>query len=263
MRFLVTGPRGFVGARIMEELSAEAITAPTLRTADEDTVRRIVDDAEPDLIIHTAAISDIPTCEKDPEASFHANVEIPVWLARTGVRCVMFSTDQVYSGCAGDGPYTEEETAPSNLYSRHKLEMEQRTLDLNPDTVLLRATWMYDMPKYGVPNRGNFLVNMLRQPDISFSATQHRAVTYVREVSGLIRKAALLPGGVYNYGSENTLTMYQTAEWLKNTLSLSVNIHNAGFRHHLWMDCTKIRSHGIRFCNTIDGLKRCISDYNL
>ena len=142
-------------------------------------------------------------------------MEIPVWLARTGVKCVMFSTDQVYSGCAGEGPYSEEETAPSNLYSCHKLEMEERTLDINPDTVLLRATWMYDMPKYGVPNRGNFLVNMLGQADISFSSTQHRAVTYVREVSGWIRQAALLPGGAYNYGSENTLLCLRLRSGLK------------------------------------------------
>ena len=263
MRVLVTGPRGFVGARIMDELGQEAIPCPSLQSVDEDGVRRIVDTARPDLIIHTAAISDIPTCEKNPEASYRANVELPVWLARTGVKCVMFSTDQVYSGCIGEGPYTEEETAPTNLYSCHKLEMEQRTLDINPDTVLLRATWMYDMPKYGVPNRGNFLVNMLRQPEISFSSTQHRAVTYVREVSGLIRQAALLPGGAYNYGSENALTMFETAQWLKDSLSLPVNITDAGNRHHLWMECTRIKSHGIHFCNTIDGLKKCITDYNL
>ena len=140
MKILVTGPRGFVGARIMDELGQEAIPAPSLRTVDEEDVRRIVDAAQPDLIIHTAAMSDIPTCENDPEGSYYANVKIPVWLARTGIKSVMFSTDQVYSGCAVDGPYAEEETIPSNLYSRHKLEMEQRTLDINPETVHLRAT---------------------------------------------------------------------------------------------------------------------------
>ena len=135
MRILVTGPRGFVGARVMDELSRDAIPAPSLRAVDEESIRRMVDEAQPDLIIHTAAMSDIPTCENDPDGSYYANVKVPVWLARTGIKCVMFSTDQVYSGCAGEGPYAEEETAPSNLYSRHKLEMEQRTLDINPDTV--------------------------------------------------------------------------------------------------------------------------------
>ena len=73
--------------------------------------------------------------------------------------------------------------------------------DIDPKTVLLRATWMYDMPMYGYPNRGNFLCNMLLKPEIAFSSTQHRAVTYVREVAAQIRNAVLLPGGIYNYGS--------------------------------------------------------------
>jgi dTDP-4-dehydrorhamnose reductase len=208
-------------------------------------------------------MSDISTCEKDPDGSYYANVVIPIWLARTGIKCVMFSTDQVYSGCAGDGPYTEEDTAPSNLYSRHKLEMEQRTLDIQPETILLRATWMYDMPKYGVMNRGNFLINMLRQSEISFSFAQHRAVTYVREVAGLIRQAALLPGGAYNYGSENDLTMFETAEWLRQTLSLPIKMQDTGPRHNLWMDCSKIRNQGIHFSDTVEGLQKCIRDYSL
>ena len=263
MSILVTGPRGFVGARVMEELGPEAVPAPSLRDYKEEDIQRMVDDLEPELIIHTAAMSDISTCQNDPDGSYRANVEIPVWLAGTGIKCVMFSTDQVYSGCTGGGPYVETDVAPANLYAQHKMEMEQRTLEINPETVHLRATWMYDMPKYGVSNRGNFLMNMLRQPEISFSFTQHRAITYVREVAAQLRKAVLLPGGAYNYGSENDLTMFETAEWFKDRLSLPVRILDAGARHNLWMDCSKIKEYGIDFCNTIDGLEKSIRDYSL
>ena len=263
MRALVTGPRGFVGARIMDELAGEAIPAPSLRDTCEEEIRRIVDVAKPDVIIHTAAMSDISTCANDPQGSYIANVEIPVWLAKTGVKCVMFSTDQVYSGCRGEGPYVEMDVAPANLYAEHKMEMEQRTLEINPETVHLRATWMYDMPKYRVPNRGNFLIKMLRESNVTFSSAEHRAVTYVREVAEHIRQAAMLPGGAYNYGSENTLTMKETAEWLKRELSLPVEIHDTYSDRHLWMDCSKIKSYGIDFCSTVEGLQRCIRDYAL
>ena len=224
MKILVTGPKGFVGSRIMDAL--HAVGAPPLREASEDDIRRIVDEAEPDVIIHTAAISDIPTCEQNPEASYRANVII-------------------------------------NLYARHKLEMENRALALSPDTVLLRAAWMYDMPRYGVRNRHNFLMNMLREKELAFSATQRRGITYVREVAENMRAAASLPGGVYNYGSENTLTMLETAQWLKDELGLPVRLTDAGPRHNLWMDCAKLREQGISFRSTVDGLKRCLEDYAL
>ena len=266
MKMLVTGPRGFVGARIISQMRAagvEAIPAPSLRDFSEEDVRRLICETEPDVVVHTAAISDIGTCEQNPEASYRANVEIPLWIARRGVKSLLFSTDQVYSGCRGEGPYREEETEPANTYARHKLEMEQRVLEANPDSVLLRATWMYDMPMYGVPNRGNFLVNMLRQPAQSFSGSQHRAVTYVQQVAELIRPAVLLPGGIYNYGSENDLSMEEIALWLKKALDLPVEIRDAGPRHNLWMDCSKAREHGICFQSTLDGLKTCIADYSL
>ncbi len=159
MNILLTGARGFVGARIAAAFPAAA--APSLRRMTEDGVKRLIDETEPDAIIHTAAISDILTCEKDPDASYYANVLLPVWLAKTGVKAVLFSTDQVYGGREGEGPYSENDTAPANTYARHKLEMEQRVLDINPQAVLLRATWMYDMPLYGAANRGNFMMNML------------------------------------------------------------------------------------------------------
>ena len=262
MRMLVTGPRGFVGARIMAACPG-AVPAPSLRDMTGDDIRRLIDTVQPDLIVHTAAMSDIASCEQNPAASWHANVDIPVMLARTGVRCIMFSTDQVYSACPGEGPYREDESAPGNLYALHKLDMERRVLDISPDAVMLRATWMYDMPLYGVPNRGNFLMSMLRARELAFSAAQHRAVTYVREVAGQIPAAAALPGGVYNFGSENPLGMLEVAQWLKKELDLPVELRDAGERHALWMDTSLAASRGVHFLSTLDGLRRCISDYAL
>lgn len=261
MKILVTGSGGFVGARLMAAM--QAIPAPSLRNAAEDDIRRLMDEVRPDVVIHTAAISDIGACAANPEASYRANVALPLMLARQGVKTVLFSTDQVYSGCRGEGPYAEDEASPANLYAEHKLEMERRVLEVNPSAVLLRATWMYDMPLYGVPNRRNFLTGMLREKALSFSATQHRAVTYARQVASLMEQAVRLPGGVYNYGSENNLTMLETARWLADALKLDVKLSDAGPRHHLWMDCSRLKRHGIVFSDTVGGLEQCIRDYGL
>ena len=54
-------------------------------------------------------------------------------------KLICFSSDQVYSACEDDGPYTEENVKPGNIYAAHKLEMENRVLDILPSAVMLRA----------------------------------------------------------------------------------------------------------------------------
>lgn len=178
---LVTGPRGFVGRRIMERfLDAVALPSELSRSADAEGIAAHVEQVHPSAIFHTAAISDIGTCEKDPRASYQANVLLPVALAKaakaTGAKLVAFSSDQVYTGRADGGPFGEDLSLPepANVYARHKLEAEKRVLDILPQAVMLRATWMYDMPQYGQPNRGNFLANVLR------SALRGERQTYSR-----------------------------------------------------------------------------------
>ena len=142
---LVTGATGFVGNKIME-LCSDVVACPSLRGASEDDVRHIVEESGADVIIHTAAISDTGACQADPEASYIANVQIPVYLARAakGIKLICFSSDQVYSAADEEGPYTEDMVNPGNLYAQHKLEMENRVLDIDPEAVMLRAEWMYD-----------------------------------------------------------------------------------------------------------------------
>jgi dTDP-4-dehydrorhamnose reductase len=91
---------------------------------------------------------------------------------------------------------------------------------------------MYDMPVYGGDgghvNRGNFLVNtlgaVLHGRPLCFSSGQYRGITYVRQVVRLLDAAASLPGGVYNYGSENSLNMLETAKALLDALGLELYI---------------------------------------
>ena len=268
MRVLLTGSRGFVGARIREALPV--VEAPSLRNADRAAIRRLLAESRPDVIVHTAAISDIGACDAQPEASQYANVMIPVMLAEeaTGAKLIFFSSDQVYGGCAESGPYAEDTVTPANLYAREKLEMERRVLKIAPDAVLLRATWMYDAPLYGVSNRHNLLSLLLRaairREPMTFSKSEYRGITYVREVAENIPKLCDLPGGAYNYGSENTLSMYDTISEIVRHWGLPVEIREDDrFHHNLWMNCGKIKRHGIHFLDTVQGFERCLRDYDL
>ena len=144
MKILITGAHGFVGNRLMQDLD-DTVAAPSMRSMSEEQIRNMIEKSRADVIIHTAAISDVGTCEKDPGASYEANVRLPLFLAKAAKeqKMICFSSDQVYRGCAGEGSYKEEDASPCNVYGRHKLEMEQRVLDVKPDAVMIMMSHFY------------------------------------------------------------------------------------------------------------------------
>ena len=199
-------------------------------------------------------------------------MELPVWLARaaaeTDAKLVAFSSDQVYAGVEQSGPLPETiPLQPANVYGQGKLEMEQQVQALCPSAVLLRATWMYDLPGYQLPIRGNLLLNLLRAAQrgesLRFSVQDFRGITYVRQAVALLEPALTLPGGVYNFGSENAENMVLTARQFAETLGITVDIQEADWARNLAMDCSKLRAQGIVFDTTQTGLTRCLRDYGL
>ena len=258
---LVTGVGGFVGGKIMKTCR-DVIPCPTLRGASEDEVRRIVEESGADTVIHTAAIADIGTCEKFPEESYTANVMLPVYLARAckGRKLVCFSSDQVYGGLSDGGPYSEETVKPANLYASHKLEMEERVLDISPDAVMLRAEWMYDY----YLKKSNYFMNVINaEESISANPHQYRGITYVKEVAENLENVIKLPGGVYNFGSETDASMYEITKEFVKLLGKSTRVEkDESPRPNLWMTCDKARRYGVNFSSVMDGLKLCAEDYN-
>lgn len=258
---LVTGASGFVGSRIIKDCK-NVIACPSLRGLGEDDIKRIIEESQASTIIHTAAISDIGECDKDPDASYYANVLIPVYLAKASrnIKLICFSSDQVYSGTSADCPFTEDMVKPNNTYARHKLEMEHRVLDIAPCAVMLRAEWMYD---YYLKKSNYFMGILNAQQSLCYSSQQYRGITYLKEVTENMDKVALLPGGAYNFGSETTKSMYEITKNYLELIGKDIIVEDAPSRQNLWMNCEKARKYGVAFSSVEDGLRRCAMDYGL
>lgn len=256
---LITGASGFVGNKLLKSMKG-AVAAPSLRGASKEQIKKMIDESNADVIIHTAAIADTGVCERNPEESYRANVLIPIYLAQCcrGKKLICFSSDQVYNGCTQKGPYAEDMACPASVYARHKLEMEQRVLEILPSAVMLRAEWMYDIHS----SKGNYFLNLLNaEQSVSFSSSTYRGVTYLKEVAENMEKVISLPGGVYNFGSETTESIYEITKKYVSFLNKDIKVSDAAPGHNLWMNCEKARKYGVDFSETLAGLKRCAEDY--
>ena len=67
-------------------------------------VERLLDIAQPDWVIHCAALANLDACEADPLLAQQLNTDLPRTLAshvaRSGARLVHVSTDSVFDGTA-------------------------------------------------------------------------------------------------------------------------------------------------------------------
>ena len=278
-KLLITGASGFVGSRFVERWRNEyAILAPShaeLDITDAALVERYIIENSPQVVVHLAALSNTGYCELHPDESYNVNVKgvcnLAAASARNGVKFIFFSSDQVYNGNREYGPLSEDvAVAPENVYGRHKLEAEQCALELCPTAVALRATWMYDMERDGLPVHANFVVNIAKavkeRTPIVFPVREHRGITWVRDAVEYLPATFSLAGGVYNYGAECSMDTYETAccycemlAGLKAGALLQPDYERyPEHERNLSMSTEKIfRASGGRICfgSTMDGLR--------
>lgn len=224
MKILLTGASGFVGSRFIarwgEHFDLLTPTHAELPIDNAEAALKYVTTNKPDVILHLAAISNTWHCEQHPDESYQINVLGAVNMARAshalGAKFLFFSSDQIYNGNEELGGLSETVAVkPENVYGRHKLEAEQRICDIDQNAVLLRATWMYDMQRESMRTHPNFVVNLaeaLRNATpLHFATREYRGITDIREVVEILPHCFNLPGGIYNFGSENPLNTYETA----------------------------------------------------
>ncbi len=277
-RLLVTGASGFLGSRITDYYRGKyEIYAPSHRELDiawggELSCRIMA--WSPDFIVHCAAVSDVGRCEREPELSWKINVEGSINIAeaarKAGAKCLICSSDQVYFGSHLRGPHSEEEAlSPCNLYGKQKLWAEEECLRVNPECVLLRLSWMYDIRTMNRGEHGDFFRTLLAKINSSealrFPVHDVRGITDVNEVVRNLERAFGLEGGIYNFGSPNEKNTYGTMTEIFEKLqwdTAPLEPDQAAFLDNprdMSMSQEKINEKGIFFSRTADALAEHLS----
>ena len=163
MRILVTGCTGMLGADLCLRLAGShdllgwarhpgpplgaVCRKESVDLTDPEAVRRGMGRFQPQLVIHSAAMTDVDACEKDPAAAQRVNAEATGMLAAScaeaGAVLLAVSTDYVFSG-ESRAPYRETDPAgPVNAYGRSKLEGERLALERSSRVMVVRVSGLF------------------------------------------------------------------------------------------------------------------------
>lgn len=284
-RILITGSNGFFGSRLYEYFKeregyeALGVTHRELEISDSLAVSAFVKAICPDYVLHCAGISNTRTCEEEPEQSEQINVRGAANIARAcreaGAKMIFMSSDQIYNAACSMEPNREDQVQkPCSVYGRDKRRAEEAMLTCLSDGVALRLTWMYDYPvkerSSGSGLLGKLVKALEEKGRLELPVHEYRGFTYVWDGIRSMEAAFALPGGVYNFGSENSRNTFDTASLFLRALTgqkeVSQVLRRDGERfsscpRNLSMDISRIRGYGIDFPDTAEGIERCLGDY--
>lgn len=269
---LVTGARGFLGRHLVPALEIAGHRVVALGHDDVDitdagSVEKALGVHKPDILVNCAAISSTGYAAEHPEESMAINVEACVTLAKAcasrGVKLYVMSSDQVYAGCPVAGPIPEDlPLSPGNTYGLHKYMMESKVLGECRDAVVLRLPWMFEAYREEKPHTdiiSRFVEARKNGSTIKASTREYRGMSDVDEIcANIIRSFGLLPGGVYNFGSENQGDSYSTYVSIAEQTGFPVEsiIADNSWGRNISMDCAKLSGYGIRFADTVTSVCR-------
>lgn len=169
MKAVITGASGLLGAKLAELATGAGYNVHSLYKShpctssnpeqvditDQDAVRKVFAEATPDVVFHTASLTDVDLCEREPRLAMKVNGEATGFIAKacqeTGSYLVYVSTDYVFDGMRGQ--YSEEDgPAPINAYGRSKLLGEEEMARHCPRGCVARTSVVYGWGRSYRPN---------------------------------------------------------------------------------------------------------------
>jgi dTDP-4-dehydrorhamnose reductase len=182
-RVLITGAGGQLGRALEEAFADDDVVALRREDWDVSIPSDTVSQGGFDLVLHTAAWTDVDGAEADPQGAAAVNVGGTANAASLGAPLVAFSTDYVFDGRKRE-PYVESDgPSPLSAYGRTKLHGEAAA---GPDAWVVRSSWLFG------PAGHNFVRTMLRlgeeRDEVSVVDDQRGCPTYVGHLATAVRE---------------------------------------------------------------------------
>jgi len=228
---LLVGGQGQLGSALRRRLAGLGTLHAPPRVqcdlCDATSLQRCVRATRPDVIVNTAAYTDVEGAEDMPDVAMAVNARGPALLAEaaneSGALLVHYSSDYVFDGTLGR-PYAESDAPnPVNAYGRSKLAGDAAAQAKRH--LILRAGWLYSA------NGRNFLQTMVArltaQQRVAVVADQLGAPTSAARLADVtaqllaryVRDKENFPFGLYHVAAAGETSWYGYASYIAERLN--------------------------------------------
>jgi len=252
MKILLSGAAGQPGQALRQQLPAEVELIATSRGADRTPeplgahyrplditvateVDAVFDAVRPEVVIHTAAMTNVDACELDPAACRLQNVTATEHLVqaakRHGSHFIHLSTDFIFDG--RNGPYREEDApAPLSIYGHSKLDSERIVKDAGLAKWAIARTIIV----YGIAeglSRSNVVLwaksALEKGEPIKVVDDQWRMPTLAEDLAdGCIRIASQGATGIYHLSGPDGMSILELVERVGRFFHLDTSVVTPG-----------------------------------
>ena len=192
-KIVIIGAGGRLGAALMREYRNKfeviGFNHAQLDLGNLEQLRSTLMPLKFDVLINSAAQTNVDRCETHRDEAFLLNAEAPRALAEIckarGAKLIHVSTDYVFDGEKRE-PYTEEDPAePISVYGESKREGERRVLEASNRHLVLRVSWVFG------PDRPSFVDNILKRAredeKVEAVADKFSTPTYTKDIAEALR----------------------------------------------------------------------------
>jgi dTDP-4-dehydrorhamnose reductase len=218
MKIVIVGSGGRLGAALLRAysnmLDAVGFGHSQLDLAKPDQIRAKLSPLGFDLLINTAAFTNVDRCETEVDQAFAINAEAPRILAEIcankNAKLIHFSTDYVFDG-EKHSPYVEDDAAkPISVYGESKRAGEKFVLQASDRHSVVRVSWVFG------PDRPSFIDAMIKrgreEEKIEAIADKWSTPTYTTDIAEMLPRLFVVDAGLVHLANSGKCTWQEYAQ---------------------------------------------------
>jgi dTDP-4-dehydrorhamnose reductase len=226
---IVCGNEGRLGRALMTAAPGpvHGWDRPLLDLDDPYTGSALVDRDKPDLVIHTAAMTDVDHAGRDPGLAMRRNGVAVSVLAQAcreiGAKFMLISTNEVFDGerTDGQGYLEDDDTNPRNPYGASKRAGEEAALEAYEGTDglwIVRTSWLFGPPGADFPEKITAASDKYPDSPLPVVSDEIGAPTYTLDLARAIYELVeRTDSGIYHLVNSGRCSRY---DWARAVLDV-------------------------------------------